>query len=113
MSRPFAGYDARHYRTLPVVEGYRRWSPSYERSMDGELDEALLARLWSIDWRQQHRAADLACGTGRTGRWLRARGVSRIDGVDLTDEMLAVARSSGIYARTVQADMRGTPLPAK
>jgi hypothetical protein len=25
------------------------------------------------------RAADLGCGTGRTGNWLRARGVERID----------------------------------
>jgi SAM-dependent methyltransferase len=112
VTRPFAGYDARHYPTLSVVEGYRRWAPSYERSMDDELDYALLLRLRSVDWRQQHRAADLACGTGRTGRWLRARGVSWIDGVDLTDGMLAAARSSGIYARTVQADMRETTLPA-
>src|SRR5687768_2156566 len=79
--------------------------------MDGELDYALLARIRSIDWHRQHRAADLACGTGRIGRWLRARGVSWVDGVDVTGEMLALARAGGVYARTVQADMRETTLP--
>jgi SAM-dependent methyltransferase len=112
VTRPFSEFDARHYPTLSVVDGYRRWAPTYEQALDGELDLVLLAQLPSINWRQQHRAVDLACGTGRIGRWLRARGVSLLDGVDLTEEMLAMARAGGLYTHTIQADMRATTLPS-
>jgi SAM-dependent methyltransferase len=52
----------------------------------------------------------LACGTGRTGAWLRERGVGIIDGVDITPEMLAGAASRSIYRRLVEADVGCTGL---
>ena len=75
-----------------------------------EMDVVLLAALERVPWASVERAADLGCGTGRTGAWLRQHGVARIDGIDLTPEMLAIARGRGIYERLAQADVAGTGL---
>ena len=81
--------------------------------------------------RRRGQILDLACGTGRIGEWLKARtsmpltpadqerisfpsptqaerGEKRgmmIDGVDLTPEMLDVARGKGIYRTLYRADV--------
>jgi SAM-dependent methyltransferase len=110
MTLEFSQFDRRRYPTLSVREGYREWLPSYETTVQDEMDLVLLAALASVPWRAVRRAADLGCGTGRTGAWLRAHGVARIDGVDLTAEMLAVARTRGVYERLHEADVRATGL---
>jgi SAM-dependent methyltransferase len=110
MSLEFARYDRRHYPTVDVREGYRLWSASYDRVMTGDLDVSLLERLATVSW-DVERAVDLACGTGRTGAWLAAKGARRIDGVDLSPEMLAGARERGVYTELHCGDMRRTPLP--
>jgi SAM-dependent methyltransferase len=107
----FARFDARGYRTVGVREGYSGWVASYEATVPDELDISLLEELSQIDWRTVRRAADLGCGTGRTGLWLRRHGVSSVDGVDLTREMLEVAASREIYDRLVEADVTSTGLP--
>jgi predicted TPR repeat methyltransferase len=56
---------------------------------------------------------DLACGTGRIGVWLRQRGAAAIDGVDVTPEMLDVARTKGVYRTLRLADVSHTGLPAE
>jgi SAM-dependent methyltransferase len=107
----FARFDTRGYRTVGVREGYGSWVASYEETVPDELDVALLEMLSSVEWETVRRAADLGCGTGRTGLWLRRHGVAAIDGVDLTAEMLAVAGSRGIYDRLIEADVTSTGLP--
>jgi len=106
----FSQFDRRRYPTVPVREGYREWLPSYETTVEDEMDVVLLAALERVPWASVERAADLGCGTGRTGAWLRQHGVARIDGIDLTPEMLAIARGRGIYERLAQADVAGTGL---
>ena len=61
-------------------------------------------------WGSIDRAVDLGCGTGRTGAWLQAHGVAHIDGVDVTPEMLSVARERGVHDRLIEADVRATGL---
>ena len=63
----FTPFDARHYRTLPVRDGYREWAATYDNGVLDELDLRLLARLAAVDWARVGRAMDLACGTGRIG----------------------------------------------
>lgn len=109
---PFAAYDRRHYRTVAPRDGYALWSTTYEATIKPDMDRRLLAALTSVDWPHVERAADLGCGTGRTGAWLRERGVRHIDGVDLTPEMLAGARALGVFADLRVADVRATGLPA-
>lgn len=106
----FSDFDARGYRTVDVRSGYRDWVPTYERTVEDAMDIALLNALKSPPWEMLHSAADLGCGTGRTGAWLRQRGVTVVDGVDLTPEMLAVARERGVYRRLVEADIAASGL---
>jgi SAM-dependent methyltransferase len=54
------------------------------------MDIELLDALRAVPWQAIGCAVDLGCGTDRIEAWLRTNGVSSIDGVDLTPEMLAV-----------------------
>ncbi|SRR5258705_3013855 len=91
----FSKFDRCGYPTVSVREGYREWVPSYEATVEDEMDVVLLEGLESVPW---------------TGAWLRSRGVARIDGIDLTPEMLARARARGIYDRLDVADVAATGL---
>lgn len=109
----FTEFDRRGYRTVDVRTGYREWVGSYERSVEDLMDLALLERLGHPQWSGFSRALDLGCGTGRTAAWLRAQGVRAIDGVDLTPEMLEVARSRGVHDRLIEGDATNTGLPGE
>ena len=106
----FSTFDRRRYPTVSVREGYREWVPSYESTVQDEMHLVLLEALESVPWSDVERAADLGCGTGRTGAWMRARGIARLDGIDLTPAMLEIARARAIYDRLGQADVAATGL---
>ena len=106
----FSDYDSRGYATLEPRAGYGAWSANYEDDVVDEMDLVVLGELRTPAWQCARTAADLGCGTGRTGAWLRERGVGSIDGVDLTPEMLALARSRGAHDRLVEGDVRSTGL---
>jgi SAM-dependent methyltransferase len=111
-----AFFDKRKYPVVDVREGYGEWVRTYEHTVYDEMDLRLLDRLRSVDWSAAASVLDLACGTGRIGAWLRSRlpahSRAAIDGVDLTPEMLAVARSRNIYRTLTLADVTATGLPA-
>jgi SAM-dependent methyltransferase len=106
----FARFDSRGYRTVDVRSGYEEWAPRYESSIEPAMDIAVLEKLRRVPWDKVGRAVDLGCGAGGTGAWLKQRGVASIDGVDLTPQMLALARSRGVYERLVEADVLSTGL---
>ena len=108
----FKPFDKRHYPTLDVQAGYRAWAPSYEATVQDQMDLRLLRQVTSIHWPSVRCAVDLACGTGRIGAWLTGQGVTAIDGIDFTPAMLERARARGIYRNLVEADVRDTRLPA-
>ena len=97
---------------MDVQTGYGEWVATYEQTVEDVMDIALLDRLTEPAWPAVRRAVDLGCGTGRTGSWLRRHGVAAIDGVDLTPEMMEVARSRGGYDRLIEADVTETGLAA-
>jgi SAM-dependent methyltransferase len=107
----FARFDQRHYPTLDARAGYAQWAPTYGGTVADIMDLALLDRLDSVPWQTITRVADLGCGSGRTAQWLRTRGQFPIDGVDLTPEMLDLARTRGLHHTLVEADVRHTGLP--
>ncbi|MFB7716139.1 class I SAM-dependent DNA methyltransferase [Nocardia sp. NPDC056100] len=104
----FADFDRRNYPTVGVADGYDGWAPTYDRTVMDEMDLALLDRV-RVRW--SGRAVDLGCGTGRTGGWLRARGVTHIDGIDLSAGMLDRARERGAHTTLTLGDVRATGLP--
>ena len=108
----FAPFDRRGYPVVSAPAGYAEWARDYEATVAAGLDAPLLKALSSIDWNAIATAADLACGTGRTGFWLRQQGVQLIDGVDITREMLEVARAKGVYRHLDCADVSRTELPS-
>jgi SAM-dependent methyltransferase len=110
----FTPYDKRGYPVVSVREGYGGWAAHYEDTVAFGIDTLLLPRVASVPWSAIANAADLACGTGRTGAWLSERGVRGIDGVDATPEMLAQAGEKRIYRSLRQADVAATGLsPAR
>lgn len=105
----FSAFDSRRYRTVAPRDGYDRWAATYEETVEDAMDLALLERL-VVDWGAVGRAADLGCGTGRTGAWLAARGVGEIDGVDLSPAMLEAARARGAHVSLREAEVGDTGL---
>lgn len=108
----FADFDTRNYRTVDVATGYDGWSATYDDSVLDAMDLALVERLTEPDWAGVATAADLGCGTGRTGAWLRDRGLTRVDGVDLSPGMLRLADERGAHDRLSLADVRESGLPS-
>jgi SAM-dependent methyltransferase len=106
----FEVFDARGYRTVDVRTGYGEWVATYEQTVQDAMDLELLGELREVRWSNVGAAADLGCGTGRTGTWMREHGVAAIDGVDLTPEMLGVARGLDVYRRLVEGDVSATDL---
>jgi ubiquinone/menaquinone biosynthesis C-methylase UbiE len=77
------------------------------------MDLHLLERLRTIHWSKQRLVLDLACDTGRIGGWLKSRCSAVMDGVDLTPEMLDVARRKDIYRCLQVADVSNTGFPGE
>jgi SAM-dependent methyltransferase len=106
----FATFDSRGYPTVDVRSGYGEWVATYDQTVEDAMDIDLLESLREVPWSTFDRAADLGCGTGRTGAWLRHKGVGSVDGIDLTPEMLAVARARRVFRTVVEADVSATGL---
>jgi SAM-dependent methyltransferase len=108
----FSSFDRRGYPMLSARDGYAQWAASYEQTIKDDMDRVLLERISTIAWPSIARAADLGCGTGRTGAWLASHGVRSIDGIDGSPEMLEQARARGVFASLAVADVGATPLGA-
>ena len=107
-------YDKRRYPIVDVREGYGAWVRTYEQTVQDEMDLRLLERVQTVDWSAARSVLDLACGTGRIGVWLsRHCPAAAVDGVDITPEMLDVARNRGVYRTLGIADVSETGLPAE
>lgn len=107
----FEDFDTRGYHNVDVRTGYGEWVAHYDDTVHDAIDLALLDQLSTPDWTRTRHAVDLACGTGRTGAWLRQHGTGHIDGVDLTPEMLREAKQRGAHDTLIEADVRDTHLP--
>ncbi len=100
--------------TAEMAEFYRKWARDYDRQMldlRGYTSPATIAEKLVLHLPQKHAAVlDIGCGTGLTCRLLAEQGYDRLDGIDLSQEMLNVAHERGIYRSLLQADVN-EPLP--
>jgi predicted TPR repeat methyltransferase len=90
--------------------GYGEWAGHYDATVAAGLDRPLLDAIQGIPWHDIKMAADLACGSDRTGVWLSQHGVRLVDGVDVTPEMLRIAESKNVYRHLRCADVAATLL---
>src|SRR2546423_9238430 len=93
---------------LGVEEGYAAWSEVYD-TMSNALIEAEdpIVREAVADI-PAGRALDVACGTGRHAAWLVEAG-HRVEGIDRSDAMLAIARTKVPSGSFRIGDMEALP----
>jgi len=88
---------------------YRDWAKTYDKTMlEGlhyQSPRLVAARLADLMPERGHAVLDIGCGTGLAGRELAALGYTVIDGIDISPEMMAVAREQGGYRDLVRADL--------
>ncbi len=96
-----------------LAEAYARWAADYDRQT-AEMGYCL---PWVIAaWITRHvpkgdgPLLDAGCGTGLSGLALQALGYEQLEGLDLSEEMLAIAGSRDIYG-TLKPAALGKQLP--
>ena len=88
---------------------YAKWAQEYDTEMleklnytaPGDIAQAMARYLED----SQCRILDVGCGTGLTAQALHRLGFSNLYGIDLSQEMVDVARVRGIYTGLVAADV--------
>jgi predicted TPR repeat methyltransferase len=99
--------DPRYVRHL-----FDQFSADYDARMIGQLGyraPAILRELFDLTIAASSLSIlDLGCGTGLSGAAFRDVAV-RLDGIDLSPEMIARARARGIYDRLDVADLETAP----
>lgn len=94
---------------------YAKWSATYNLFLDSNRYIAArhVAEIYSERSSPGGAVLDAGCGTGRVGLELSRLGVAPIDGIDISPEMLAEARSLSrpdgetVYRGLVVADLTG------
>jgi SAM-dependent methyltransferase len=93
---------------------YRDWAASYDDDVFGRLGFTGSARIAELLVAHLPDGSapvlDLGCGTGAVGVRLAELGVTTIDGVDLSPEMLALAERAGVYRNLSVADLTADDL---
>lgn len=104
-----AEYEAAKLSTQPL---YDEWSLTYEQDLVGNLGYTghLIAAnaLAGVAPNKAASIIDIGCGTGLVGQELKALGYFRIDGIDISEDMLNVARPKAIYNKLVSGDLMKT-----
>ena len=113
VSFPGEADPVRRARSISSVDQaaalYADWAPTYDADVFGELgftgSDRIAELLVSVLPDPTVPVIDLGCGTGAVGRRLAQLGVTTVDGVDLSPEMLAIAATTGAYRRLTVADL--------
>ncbi|MCB1713937.1 MAG: class I SAM-dependent methyltransferase [Candidatus Competibacteraceae bacterium] len=91
-----------------LQQAYRDWANSYDTDLAAAgyayftLAPALVAHYVSDT---KSRILDAGVGTGRIGEFLALLGYEAITGIDLSDDMLAVARVRQVYSELRRMDL--------
>lgn len=97
------------------AEAYAEWAGTYDQAMaeSGYVSPPQLANMLAGFCTPAKSAVlDVGCGTGLSGIALDAAGFAAIDGVDISDAMLAEAAKKEIYRNLTVVDLKtGIPEP--
>lgn len=74
-----------------VENAYNQWAKSYDDVVNPTRDLDHKALVIMLDGREFHNVLEAGCGTGKNTGWLAAK-AERVTAVDLSENMLAVAR---------------------
>ncbi len=105
-------------RAYDIPEGgdsrklYAEWAESYETELteNGYVTPARIATaLARFAPDKGLPLLDYGCGTGLSGLAFQQAGFTAIDGVDVTPEMLEIAKAKGTYRTTILADPAADP----
>ena len=107
LSKAYSARDAASTQQL-----YDEWSASYEAEVrengyatPGRSAEALAAHLSDLS----QPVLDFGCGTGLSGLALKLTGFDVIDGLDISEDMLRIARGKGLYRNLSLISAGATP----
>lgn len=96
------------------VRYYRDWAADYDRDFAAGMEyrsPGVVAAAYAA-LGGGGPVLDVGAGTGLVGQALSSKGVSPIDGLDISPEMLAEAREKRVYRATILADLTKTlPIP--
>lgn len=109
LEKAYTARDAVQTRSL-----YDDWAASYdaEVSDNGYATPARCAKaLAQFTDDLDAPVLDFGCGTGLSGKALAREGFTRVDGVDLSADMLAEAKGKYVYHELRQIDADENPLP--
>lgn len=96
-----------------TVELYDQWAASYDNVVAeaGYETPRRIAKILAGHVNDHHEPVlDFGCGTGLSGVALTDAGFSAVDGLDVSEGMLAKARELGVY-RQLGASVPGKPPP--
>ncbi|MEM8729657.1 MAG: class I SAM-dependent methyltransferase [Pseudomonadota bacterium] len=93
---------------------YARWASDYDTdfavSQAYQLPDETIAAFVAAGGRGP--VLDIGAGTGLCGTVLATAGVGPVDGIDISPQMLEVARDKNVYRDLFEADLyAGVPLP--
>jgi predicted TPR repeat methyltransferase len=96
-----------------LAQAYAAWSNAYDRETAAAgYCLPFMITGWVARYVSRNAGAllDAGCGTGLSGPYLRALGYTNIDGLDFSEEMLALAAARGAY-RELRCATLGKTLP--
>jgi ubiquinone/menaquinone biosynthesis C-methylase UbiE len=100
-----------------ILECYNRTASNYADKFIDELNHKHLDRLLLKSFIEENinrgRIIDLGCGPGQTTKFLSDHDVSDIVGVDISEQMIAVARRLHPHLIFEVGDMLNLPYPEK
>ena len=90
---------------------YREWASSYDADLEesGTVCHSILAAGLARLIGTEEPVLDVGCGTGLLGAALSEAGFGSLDGLDISPEMLDVARARGVYRSLAVADLSLPP----
>lgn len=92
-----------------MKEFYAKWAADYDNQMLNKLSYAsprkIAAAMQSHLQEKDANILDVGCGTGLTVAGLAEAGYTRLYGIDLSRDMVEVARSRGVYTNLAVADV--------